>query len=74
MNKNEILRHTCNPGKWAFTSPVEDRYFEDYVHGSVHEFGSIAVEESEMIDFARRFGPQPFLTDPVAAKGSIFVV
>jgi acyl dehydratase len=56
----------------TFLTPIEDRYFEDYVPGSVHEFGSIAVEEAEMIDFARRFDPQPFHTDPVAAKQSVF--
>ncbi len=56
----------------AFTTPVEDRYFEDYVPGSVHEFGCISVEEAEVIDFARRFDPQPFHMDPEAAKQSIF--
>jgi acyl dehydratase len=56
----------------TFTTPVEDRYFEDYVPGPVHEFGNIAVEEDEMIDFARRFDPQPFHRDPVAAKRSVF--
>ena len=56
----------------TFTTSVEDRYFEDYVPGSVHEFGSIAVEEAEMINFARRFDPQPFHIDPEAAKQSIF--
>ncbi|MEI8183847.1 MAG: MaoC family dehydratase, partial [Desulfomonile sp.] len=56
----------------TFTTPAEDRYFEDYVPGSVHEFGSIAVEEAEMINFARRFDPQPFHIDPEAAKQSIF--
>ena len=56
----------------TFTTPIEDRYFEDYVPGDVHEFGSIVAEESEMIAFARRFDPQLFHTDPVAAKQSIF--
>jgi acyl dehydratase len=56
----------------TFITPIEDRYFEDYVPGSFHEFGSIAVEESEMINFARRFDPQPFHTDPSAAKQSVF--
>ncbi|MBI5830111.1 MAG: acyl dehydratase, partial [Chloroflexi bacterium] len=36
-------------------SLVEPRYFEDYVAGTVYEFGSITVEEAEVIDFARRF-------------------
>ncbi len=56
----------------TFTTPAERRYFEDYVPGEVHEFGSIEVEEAEVIAFARRFDPQPFHTDPEAAKNSIF--
>lgn len=44
-----------------------DRYFEDYEPGSVHEFGSIAVREEEVLAFGWRFDPQPFHTDPVAA-------
>ncbi|MBI5251763.1 MAG: MaoC family dehydratase [Desulfomonile tiedjei] len=56
----------------TFTTPVEDRYFEDYIPGTVHEFGSITVEEAEIISFAQRFDPQPFHTDPVAARKSVF--
>jgi acyl dehydratase len=56
----------------AFRTPQEDRYFEDYIPGAVHEFGSIVAEEAEMIAFARRFDPQPFHIDPVAAKQSVF--
>ena len=55
-----------------FATPIDQRYFEDYVQGSVHEFGSIAVEEAEMISFASRFDPQPFHTDPEAGKRSIY--
>jgi len=56
----------------TFATPINDRYFEDYVPGDIHEFGSIVAEEKEMIAFARRFDPQPFHTDPEAAKQSIF--
>ena len=56
----------------TFTTPIEDRFFEDYVAGSVHEFGSIVVEEAEILEFARRFDPQVFHTDPEAAKRTIF--
>ncbi|MGB6064589.1 MAG: MaoC family dehydratase [Desulfomonilaceae bacterium] len=56
----------------TFTTKIEDRYFEDYLPGAVHEFESIEARESEMIDFARRFDPQPFHTDLVAAKESVF--
>ncbi len=56
----------------TFAAPIEDRYFEDYLPGSVHQFGSIAVEEEEVLSFARRFDPQDFHADPEAAKGTIF--
>ena len=56
----------------VFTTTPEDRYFEDYIPGDVHEFGSIAVEEAEMIDFAARFDPQSFHTNPKEAEKSMF--
>ncbi|HSU14756.1 MaoC family dehydratase [Longimicrobium sp.] len=43
-------------------------YFEDYEPGSVHEFGSIRVDEEEVLAFGRRFDPQVFHTDPEAAE------
>lgn len=58
--------------KSTFTVPVDNRYFEDYLVGSVHEFGSIAVEQDEVIAFAKRFDPQIFHTDPESAKETIF--
>ncbi|HYH83484.1 MAG TPA: MaoC family dehydratase [Longimicrobium sp.] len=45
----------------------EVRWFEDYEPGSVHEFGSIRVDEDEVLAFGRRFDPQVFHTDPDAA-------
>lgn len=59
----------CNS---MFNIPIEDRYFQDYVVGSVCEFGSITVKEEEIIDFAKRFDPQVFHTDPEAAKKTSF--
>jgi len=56
----------------AFSHPIDDRYFEDYVEGDVHTFGSIAVEADEMIAFAQRFDPQLFHVDPQAAKRTVF--
>src|SRR5262245_65071425 len=53
-------------------SPIAPRYFEDYVAGATHEFGSILVEEAEVVSFAKRFDPQPFHIDPEAASQSIF--
>jgi acyl dehydratase len=55
-----------------FLVSIERRYFEDYVAGTIHEFGTITVEENEIIAFGRRFDPQVFHTDPEAAKSTIY--
>jgi acyl dehydratase len=56
----------------TLTAPAENRYFEDYIAGTMHEYGSIAVEQEEIISFAERFDPQVFHTDPEGAKKTIF--
>src|SRR5919106_564013 len=56
----------------SFTNSPEDRYFEDYVAGSLHEFGPIAVDEQEVLDFGKRFVPLSYHTDKEAAKTSIY--
>jgi len=43
------------------------RYFEDYVPGLVVDCGSFTVGQAEIVDFARRYDPQPFHIDPEAA-------
>ena len=55
-----------------FPVPRDQRRFEDYVPGSVFEFGTISANESEMIDFARRFDPQGMHMDPPAAANGPF--
>ena len=45
----------------------DQRFFEDYVPGESYEFGGRVVDETELVDFARRYDPQPFHIDPVAA-------
>jgi acyl dehydratase len=56
----------------GFKTPVEDRYFEDYVPGSVHEFGRITIEEDSIVVFGKQFDPQLFHTDPEGAKSTIY--
>jgi len=56
----------------GFSVPIGDRYFEDYVAGSVHESGTVSVSEDEIVDFASRFDPQFFHTDPEAAREGPF--
>ena len=48
-------------------------YFEDFTEGQVIELGTIPpLTEEQIIAFAREWDPQPFHTDPVAAKESIY--
>lgn len=54
------------------TVPFAERYLEDYVAGETHDVGTIRVTEQEIIEFARRYDPQPFHTDPEAARESEF--
>ncbi len=56
----------------GFVVPREERYFEDYQPGAVHEFGAVTVAEEDIIAFGRQFDPQTFHTDPQAARESIY--
>lgn len=47
-------------------------YLEDFFEGSVLELGTYEVTREEIIDFARKYDPQPFHTDDEAAKKSIY--
>jgi acyl dehydratase len=60
------------PNDESKEAQMTQRWFEDYVPGSVHELGTVSVTESEIIDFARRFDGQPMHTDPDLAARSPF--
>ena len=55
-----------------FGVPSEERYFEDYIPGSVYTFGSLTVTQEEMIAFAKCYDPQVFHTDPDEARRTPF--
>jgi acyl dehydratase len=48
----------------GFTVPLDDRYLEDYPEGAVYEYGYASVTADEIVEFARRFDPQPMHVDP----------
>jgi acyl dehydratase len=49
---------------------IDQRHFEDYAPGTVVEYGPIAVDEDEVVEFARRYDPQPIHVDRErAARG-----
>jgi acyl dehydratase len=58
--------------RMSFLRPISDRYFEDYVEGDVHHFGTITVGADEIVAFAKQFDPQTLHTDPEAAKRGPF--
>ena len=51
---------------------MPDLYFDDFEPGQVAELGSVAVSEDEIVEFARRWDPQPFHVDREAAAESVF--
>ena len=57
---------------FSFDAAGGDQCFEDFVPGSVRTSGTVLVTEEEIIEFAKRYDPQVFHTDPVAARDSIY--
>ena len=47
-------------------------YWEDFPVGRVREFGGLLVTREAVLDFARKYDPQPFHLDDEAARGSLF--
>ena len=45
--------------------------YEDMTPGRVFDMGTAQVDRDEMVDFARRFDPQPFHIDEEAGKNSV---
>lgn len=54
------------------TTPIDQRYFEDYVPGSTYVFGTATVDEGQIVEFAKEYDPQFFHVDPVAAADGPF--
>lgn len=42
-------------------------YFDDFKEGQSFDLGSVSISKEDIIDFARKFDPQPFHTDEEAA-------
>lgn len=48
------------------------RYFEDFTVGETIELGSFSLTAEDIVDFARRYDPQPMHVDPEAAGKSMY--
>ncbi len=55
-----------------FAAPIDDRWLEDYAPGAVYEYGEVTLSEPDIIEFARRWDPQPMHIDPQAAARGQF--
>ena len=54
----------------VFSTPPQDRFFEDYVVGATYVCGSFKLSEDEIIAFASRYDPQMMHIDrDLAARG-----
>ena len=51
---------------------MPDLYWEDFEPGQTLDLGSRTVTEEEILEFARRWDPQPFHVDPEAARETVF--
>ena len=67
---------STDPGNEIATNAVAvdpaPLYFEDYTADLALEGGNYLVTEAEILEFGRRFDPQPIHTDPLAAAASPF--
>ncbi len=52
------------------TGGMADKFFDDFRVGERFLSERATITESEILEFARRFDPQPFHIDPEAAKES----
>jgi acyl dehydratase len=51
---------------------MSEFYLEDIRVGDIFRSADYTLTEGEILDYARRYDPQPFHTDPAAARESIF--
>ncbi len=48
------------------------RYYEDFIISVPYTFGNYVVDKNEIIDYAKKWDPQPFHIDEEKAKNSVF--
>src|ERR1051326_473284 len=69
------LRHSAcidNEGPRMANTHLNNRYLEDIQAGERFRSADYAVTEAEIIEYAKQYDPQPFHTNPVEARNSVF--
>jgi len=51
---------------------TRDLYLDDLAPGQIYRSGEATVSEADIVDYAKRFDPQPFHLDAAAAKATFF--
>ena len=51
---------------------MDDRFFEDLAVGDEYHSAAASLSEAEIIEFAKKYDPQPFHLDRSAAEQSIY--
>jgi acyl dehydratase len=68
-----LYRRLDGNGRAVMTgATVADYYLEDFEPGRVYTSSTQTIGPEEALDFARRYDPQYFHLDPVAARDSVF--
>ena len=66
------MTNTDTDTELPFTAIDRDRYFEDYTAGKTYLLGEVAIDETEMVDYARQFDPQDIHIDQSRAGAGPF--
>jgi acyl dehydratase len=62
------MKLDCQPATFKdLPVPADQRFFEDFLPGTVCEYGSIRLDEADIIAFAKQYDTQSIHTDPEAA-------
>lgn len=51
---------------------MSEVYYEDFSEGEIFDCGEYTVTEAEILEFARKWDPQSFHTDPDVGEDSLF--
>ena len=51
---------------------MKEQYLEDFFVGQVFNSSRIKVEKDEIVEFGKRFDPQPYHVDEAAARDTVF--
>jgi acyl dehydratase len=67
MRRRPLPAHDAGAGR-----DMKEQYLEDFFVGQVFNSSRIKVEKDDIVEFGKRFDPQPYHVDEVAARDTVF--